>query len=115
MNPVVGCRYFPPGPQLPSQPSRGLLSVLLLGEQRHKGCEQFAYKTVTRQRRIHCVRIKRPFCYQPALSQEHAAVLAAWRGVVVSGVRRMNQVNARRARSVLGWVTVFGWVYLLGM
>jgi len=25
------------------------------------------------------------------------------RGVVVSGVRRMNEVNARRARLVLGW------------
>ena len=28
--------------QLPSQPSRGLLPILLLGEQRHDGCEQFA-------------------------------------------------------------------------
>ena len=27
------------------------------------------------------------------------------RGVVVSGVRRMNEVNARRARLVPGWVT----------
>ena len=30
------------------------------------------------------------------------------RGVVVSGVRRMNEVNARRTRLVPGWVTVFG-------
>jgi len=37
------------------------------------------------------------------------------RGVVVSGVRRMNEVNPRRARLVLGWVTVFGRVYRLGM
>ena len=37
------------------------------------------------------------------------------RGAVVSGVRRMNEVNARRARLVLGWVTVFGRVYHLGM
>jgi len=37
------------------------------------------------------------------------------RGVVVSGVRRMNEVNPRRARLVLGWVTVFGRVYHLGM
>jgi len=37
------------------------------------------------------------------------------RGVVVSGVRRMNEVNARRARLVPGWVTVFGWVYHLSM
>ena len=28
--------------QLPPQPLRGLLPVLLLGEQRHGGCEQFA-------------------------------------------------------------------------
>ena len=41
---------------------------------------------------------------------------ASWRhGVVVSGVRRKNKVNARRARLVLGWVTVFGRVFHLGM
>jgi len=40
----------------------------------------------------------------------------SWRrGVVVSGVRRMNEVNARRARLVPGWVTVFRRVYHLGM
>jgi len=38
-----------------------------------------------------------------------------WRGIVVSGVRRMNEVIARQARLVLGWVTVFGRVYHLGM
>jgi len=42
INPTVDCHYFPPGPQLPSQPLRGLLLVSLLGEQRHGGCEQFA-------------------------------------------------------------------------
>jgi len=42
INPVVGCHYFPPGLQLPTQPLRGLLPVSLLGEQRHIGCEQFA-------------------------------------------------------------------------
>ena len=36
------CHYFPPGWQLPPQPLRGLLPILLLGEQRHSGCEQFA-------------------------------------------------------------------------
>ena len=30
------------GLQLPPQPLRGLLPILLLGEQRHNGCEQFA-------------------------------------------------------------------------
>ena len=34
---------------------------------------------------------------------------------VASGVRRMNEVNARRARLVPGWVIVFGRVYHLGM
>ena len=33
------------------------------------------------------------------------------RGVVASVVRRMNEVTLRRARLVLGWVTVFGRVY----
>jgi len=42
INRAVGCHYFPPSPQLPPQPLRGLLPVLLLGEQRHDGCEQFA-------------------------------------------------------------------------
>ena len=35
MNPTVGCHYFPPGPQFPPQPLRGLLPILLFGEQRH--------------------------------------------------------------------------------
>ena len=50
INLPVGCHYFPPGLQLPSQRLRGLLPVLLLGEQRHDGCTQLP-KTVTRQRR----------------------------------------------------------------
>jgi len=36
-------------------------------------------------------------------------------GVMVSGVRRMNEVNARWVRLVLGWVTVYGRVYHIGM
>jgi len=45
-----------------------------------------------------------------------SAVTQPWRrGVVVSGVRHMNEVNARRALLVPGWVTVFGQVYHLGM
>ena len=37
-----GCYHFPPGLQLLPQPLRGLLPILLLGKQRHDGCEQFA-------------------------------------------------------------------------
>jgi len=47
--------------------------------------------------------------------QTHARTEGWRRGAVVSGVRRMNEVNARRARLVPGWVTVFGRVYHLGM
>ena len=53
INPAVGCHYFPPGLQLPPQPLRGLLPILLVGEQRHSGCEQFAsdcYPTASRLR-----------------------------------------------------------------
>jgi len=55
---------------------------------------------------------------QPPLRQVRTRTHThGWRrGVVVSGgVRRMNEVNARRAQLVLGWVTVFGRVYRLGM
>ena len=38
----VNHKPFPPGLQLPPPPLRGLLPILLLGEQRHDGCEQFA-------------------------------------------------------------------------
>jgi len=54
INPAVGCHYFPPGLQLPSQPWRGLLPILLLCEERRNGREQFMNslpKTVIRLRR----------------------------------------------------------------
>ena len=51
-NPTVGCHYFPPGLQLPPQPLRGLLPILLLGEQRHNGCEQFAQDCYTTALRL---------------------------------------------------------------
>ena len=47
--------------------------------------------------------------------QQQLQLLGRRRGVVVSGVRRMNEVNARRARLVLGWVTFFGRVYHLSI
>jgi len=50
INPTVGCHYFPPGLQLPSQPLRGLLPILITGEQRLMGVNSLP-KTVTRQRR----------------------------------------------------------------
>ena len=44
--------------------------------------------------------------------KRHKAVVCncGWRrGVVVSGIRRINEVNARRARLIPGWVICFGW------
>jgi len=47
---------------------------------------------------------------------DRAIVFARWRrGLMVSVFRRMNKVTLRRARLVLGWVTVFVRVYHLGM
>ena len=41
INPAVGCHYFCQACSYPCNPTL-LLPVLLLGEQRHNGCEQFA-------------------------------------------------------------------------
>ena len=38
INPALGCHYLTPGLQLPPQPLRGLLPILLLSDR----CEQFA-------------------------------------------------------------------------
>ena len=62
INSAVDCHYFPQGLQLPSQPLKGLLPILLFGEQRQNGCEQFAedcYPTPTASR----LQFEpRPFC-----------------------------------------------------
>ena len=60
INPAVGCHYFPPGLQLPKQPLRGLLPILLLGEQRYNGCKQFAYDCYPTASRLRFE--PRPFC-----------------------------------------------------
>ena len=45
----------------------------------------------------------------------YVAAVWWWRGTVVSVVHRINEVTLRRARLVLGWVTVFRQVYHHGM
>jgi len=56
----------------------------------------------------------KPEVHIDASTQIRRQTVPRWRrGVVVSGVRRMNEVNPHRARLVLGWVTVFGRVYHL--
>ena len=60
-------------------------------------------------------RMQRVTHLQLTYEAEHTHLLTWRRGVVVCGVRRMNEVNARRARLVPRWVTIFGRVYHLGM
>ena len=56
---------------------------------------------------VHCEMRQRKHEHTTGYSRRGRNVLLYWRrGVVVSGVRRMNEVNARRARLVPGWVTV---------
>jgi len=50
LNPAVGCHYFPSGLQLPPQPLRGLLPILLLVDRGTMGVNSLP-KTVTWQRR----------------------------------------------------------------
>ena len=38
-----------------------------------------------------------------------------WHGVVVNALVVINEVTLCRARLILGWVTVCGWVYHLSM
>ena len=47
-------------------------------------------------------------------TQRHCRV-STYSIACIRRVRRMNRVNERWARLVLGWVTVFGRVYHLGM
>ena len=56
-------------------------------------------------------------CAKKRFGQWLMSVAIAYRrrGVAVSGVRRMNEVNPRWSRLVLGWVTVFGRIYHLCM
>ena len=51
INPAVGCRYFTPGLQLPSQPLRGQLPISRYLLNRGMMCVNSLPKTVTRQRR----------------------------------------------------------------
>ena len=65
----------------------------------------------------HGVRPVGAYSWQQASHRHHCVVVLPSLGGVVSGVHRMNEVNARRARLLPGWVTVFGRVglYHLGM
>ena len=51
--------------------------------------------------------------YQVGWRYLHHAI--PWRGVVVSALSSINEVNQHRARLLLGWVTVCGQVNRLGM
>jgi len=80
INPAVGCHYFPPDLQSPSQPLRGLLPISLLGEQRHDWCEHFAYDCYPTASRLQFE--PRPFCALVQLTirlPSHPTVLRCWK------------------------------------
>ena len=62
----------------------------------------------------HVLLAERRMC-QPTDDRSTHSMAYTRRGVVVSAVRRMNEVDARRARLVHGWVAVFRRLYHLGM
>ena len=56
-------------------------------------------------------RIQLPICLPQNNTRDK---IGLWRcDIVVSGVRRMNEVTQRWAQFVLGWVTIFGQIYHL--
>ena len=81
-------------------------------EQATRTCQSYgahlvSIESVEEQRRLASVLATQP-------GRRHLFyMLAVWRSGSV--VRRMNEVALRWARLVLGWVTVFGRVYHLGM
>ena len=54
-------------------------------------------------------------CFNYPVKISGIYIIGWWHGVVVSGVRRMNEVNPCQARLVLWWLTIFGQVYHLGI
>jgi len=87
-------RYLLPAPDLSSKPAGPLLRSIDGTDRRTDRRTLDCFMTLT----------------------AYYAYRVSWRsGVVVSGVRRVHEVNARRARLVAGWVTVFGRVYHLDM
>ena len=84
------------------------VAVRIVGDLNRHGIQQHLVKSIGQQRLGQLAE---------KVLQHACSRHTSWRrGVLVSGgVRRMNEVNARRARLVPGWVTVFGRVYHLGM
>ena len=62
-----------------------------------------------------CIGHFRSLCLSFVVFVNKQCRLATVRRIVVSGVRRMNEVNQRRARLVPGWVNVSRRVHHLGM
>ena len=56
------------------------------------------------------LKTRRRELHQSSLHRDYSGGVS----VVVSGIRRMNEFNPHQARLVLGWVTVFVWIYHLG-
>ena len=74
-------------------------------------CSSSDNSTLQSLRSIYIIQAARPTRCKYANRKAHSW----WCGIVVSSVHHVNEVNALRAHLVLGWVTVFGWVYHLGI
>ena len=108
------------------------LTLLVVRQEGHPACKKMSGGVLAWSEVQTCIWPSRRHCHSLSLASVKStrvvpekgslkgcvfvSCLLGWRrGVVVSRVRRTNEVNARRARLVLRWVTVFGWVYHLGM
>ena len=96
--PLSGARCVVHLPEVHVQQQRG--HATLVTQRRH----QMALGVDARR-----YRLRRDGAREQILTAAADKTTHCWRrGAVVSGVRRMNEVNARQARLVPGWVTVFG-------
>jgi len=87
INPAVGCRYFPPGLQLPPQPLRGCYQFCCLVNRGTMGVNSLP-KTVTWQRRGYDLNLgpsaPEPPCSTGSIAQivaekSHSLVVFAWK------------------------------------
>ena len=107
----IGIEHNAPCPQLSQMRGQGYVEVSKV--RMRKQFASFSHLILQPVIRVHrlCTLQACGYVYNFVSSTEDTS----WRGVVASVVRRMNEVTLRRARLVLGWVTVFWRVYQHGM
>jgi len=111
----VRCQTYGYLPSRTTLPHLGRYQIILLGDRGTcvRLCERLAYNLLTESARpavesATFTVASRTLCPpRHQTTHVHARVHCSWgHGVVVSGVRRMNEVNARRALLVPGWAGI---------